>query len=149
RLPPVAARRVATKRVTPAKRSARAVKQARGGGKVRDASGSRGESAAGQASTTITGRITPQLGRDRPRQPDTLERAPMPERIPRAVKRVAGRTPTPETPAYIRSVGGVLDEADKDYLRRKLGRKLGKFASSITRTSVRVEDVNGPRGGVD
>jgi hypothetical protein len=27
--------------------------------------------------------------------------------------------------------------------------KLGKFGSSIERISVRVEDVNGPRGGVD
>ena len=27
--------------------------------------------------------------------------------------------------------------------------KLGKFASSIERVGVRVEDVNGPRGGVD
>jgi ribosome-associated translation inhibitor RaiA len=43
----------------------------------------------------------------------------------------------------------MLDAAGQDYLRRKLGRKLGKFGSSVERASVRVEDVNGPRGGVD
>lgn len=149
RLPPVAVRRVNAKRVSPAKRGARAAKQAKRGGKVQDGSGSRAESVAGQASTTVTSRIVPQLGRHRSREPDTLERAPMAKRVPRAAKRVAGRTPAPETPAYIRSVGGVLDVADREYLRRKLGRKLGKFASAIERTSVRVEDVNGPRGGVD
>jgi ribosome-associated translation inhibitor RaiA len=42
-----------------------------------------------------------------------------------------------------------LDREDRAYIRRKLGMKLGKFASSIERVSVRVEDVNGPRGGVD
>jgi CBS domain-containing protein/ribosome-associated translation inhibitor RaiA len=80
---------------------------------------------------------------------DTLGRAPMTARVARAAKRTAGRTLAAETPAYIRSVGAVLDAADESYLRRKLGRKLGKFASSIGRTSVRVEDVNSPRGGVD
>jgi ribosome-associated translation inhibitor RaiA len=42
-----------------------------------------------------------------------------------------------------------LDPDDRTYIKRKLGMKLGKFASSIERVSVRVEDVNGPRGGVD
>lgn len=66
---------------------------------------------------------------ERVRQPDSAKRAPL--------------------PAYIRSAGAMLDAAGQDYLRRKLGRKLGKFGSSIERASVRVEDVNGPRGGVD
>jgi hypothetical protein len=42
-----------------------------------------------------------------------------------------------------------LDPDDRASLRRKLGTKLGKFASSIERVSVRAEDVNGPSGGID
>ena len=34
-------------------------------------------------------------------------------------------------------------------IRQALAVKLGKFAHSIERVSVRVEDVNGPRGGID
>ncbi len=33
-------------------------------------------------------------------------------------------------------------------MARKLGMRLGKFASSIERVTVRVSDVNGPKGGV-
>lgn len=77
----------------------------------------------------ITGRNTPSLGRTRMRKPDSPGRAPM--------------------PAYIRSVGVPLDEADRAYIRRKLGRKLGKFVDAVERMSVRIEDVNGPRGGRD
>jgi hypothetical protein len=73
----------------------------------------------------------------------------MARRVARPLKRTLGRTAATETPAYIFSAGALLDDADKQYLRRKLGRKLGKFASSIERASVRVEDVNGPRGGID
>ena len=139
-LPPASAR--AAKREGARRREPQAAKRARKGGKAPDEPGAHG-------SVAITGRIAPTLGRERVRQPDSRERAPLPARVARAVKRTAGRTMAAETPAYIRSVGSVLDAADKTYLRRKLGRKLGKFASSIERTSVRVEDVNGPRGGVD
>jgi ribosome-associated translation inhibitor RaiA len=75
--------------------------------------------------------------------------APFADRIARADKRLPGRAAAADVPAYIRAVGTNLDPADRDYVRQKLGRKLGKFASSIERVSVRVEDVNGPRGGVD
>ena len=53
------------------------------------------------------------------------------------------------TPANIRVDGVRLDEDDRVYIRRRLGEKLGKYASSIERVTVRVRDVNGPRGGID
>jgi hypothetical protein len=46
-------------------------------------------------------------------------------------------------------IGAMLDQADRDTIARKLGMRLGKFASSIERISVRLSDVNGPKGGVD
>jgi ribosome-associated translation inhibitor RaiA len=52
-------------------------------------------------------------------------------------------------PAYIRAVGAPLSAAAKAEFRRKLGRKLGRHAPEIERASVRIDDVNGPRGGVD
>lgn len=82
-------------------------------------------------------------------RPDSPKRSPMAASLPRPVKRTAGRTSPADTPAYIRAVGVRFDAADKAYLRRKLGRKLGKFSSRVERASVRIEDVNGPRGGVD
>lgn len=52
-------------------------------------------------------------------------------------------------PVHIRSTKAAFGAPARDYVRRKLGSKLGKFAASIERVSVRVEDMNGPRGGVD
>lgn len=77
----------------------------------------------------ITGRNTRALGRNRVRKPDSPQRAPM--------------------PAYIRAADVEVDRADRDYIQRKLGRKLGKFGADIDRVSVRIEDINGPRGGGD
>ena len=77
------------------------------------------------------------------------KRAPLADHVPRPVKRTAGRAAAPLTPANIRVDGVRLDEHDRAYIRRRLGEKLGKYASSIERVTVRVRDVNGPRGGID
>ncbi|HET8720826.1 MAG TPA: HPF/RaiA family ribosome-associated protein [Nitrospira sp.] len=52
-------------------------------------------------------------------------------------------------PAHIRVSGAKLNNDARAYMRDKLSRALGKFAQSIERVTVRMEDVNGPRGGID
>jgi CBS domain-containing protein/ribosome-associated translation inhibitor RaiA len=90
------------------------------------------------------------VGRARRRRPNSSKRAPLAGRLPRALKRRSSRAESASRiPAHIRQAGGALDSDDRTYIRRKLGMKLGKFATSIERVSVRVEDENGPRGGVD
>src|SRR6478736_1963263 len=71
------------------------------------------------------------------------------KKIPRGAKRRTGRAGVSETPLHVRTIGASTEEGLGDHVRSKLGRKLGKFAPSIERVSVRFEDVNGPRGGVD
>jgi len=91
--------------------------------------------------------------RDTPREragaPRSDARAPLAGNVSKRAKRAAGRTSAPETPANIRVTGLSLDEDDRAYIRQRLGEKLGKYADSIERVTVRLEDVNGPRGGVD
>jgi CBS domain-containing protein/ribosome-associated translation inhibitor RaiA len=84
-----------------------------------------------------------------PRTPDSKVRTPFPDRLPRAYRREAGRAAAPLVPTYLRALGVELSHNDREYIRRKLGMKLGKFATAIERISVRIEDVNGPKGGVD
>ena len=76
-------------------------------------------------------------------------RAPLAGRIPRPAKLRRDRYASSDIPANIRTAGAPIDAEDRAYLRRKLGAKLGKFARAVERVSVRVRDVNGPRGGVD
>jgi hypothetical protein len=73
----------------------------------------------------------------------------LPASVARPVKRASGRTEALRTPAHVRVIGVELDEEDRALIRRKLGAKLGKFAASIERVTVRMTDANGPRGGVD
>lgn len=140
RLPPASAR-TATRREGAVQR-ARATKR-RAGKTTGDA-----DDRHRAASPTST-RLTPTLGRDRERQPDSARRAPMPPPTARHAGRAPDAAGTKAATVHIRAVGVDLDAADRDYLRRKLGRGLGKFDGSIERVSVRIEDVNGPRGGVD
>ena len=37
----------------------------------------------------------------------------------------------------------------REFIRRKLGFGLGRFADRIARVNIRLKDTNGPRGGVD
>ena len=76
-------------------------------------------------------------------------RAPLPPSIPRPAKRVSDSPGVERIPAHVRVIGASVDEEQEVYIRRKLGSKLGKYATSIERISVRLADVNGPRGGVD
>lgn len=79
----------------------------------------------------------------------TDRRASLPASVPRPVKRASGRTEALRTPAHVRVIGVELAAEDRAVIRRKLGAKLGKFAASIDRVTVRMTDANGPRGGVD
>ena len=88
-------------------------------------------------------------GGERPRARGNKKRVPLTDRLPRALKRQAGRTDAPQVPANIRMAGVELTQDDRAYIRQNLGMKLGKYANSIERVSVRVKDVNGPRGGID
>lgn len=146
RLPPASARSASMRK---SERPARAKRSKRPAKKTPSKVGKRSKEPVTERTAAPTGRITPTLGRDRDRVPDSPRRAPMSSTIPRPLKTRSGGTKETQTPAYIRGVGTLLDTADHAYLRRKLGMKLGKFSPSIERASVRIDDVNGPRGGID
>ena len=129
RVPPASARKAATKK------RARARKRSTTGGR--------------RGPRNATDEVPPASvganGRKRVRTPDSHRRAPMVAPTQKGARRAGARASPSEIPAFIRSAGAGIDADDKAYLRRKLG----KFARSVQRVSVRVEDVNGPRGGID
>jgi hypothetical protein len=75
-------------------------------------------------------------------------REPFADALPRSTRAGRGRTAAADTPLAIRSRIG-LDPAFRESVHVRLGRKLGKFATHIERITVRFDDLNGPRGGVD
>ena len=71
-----------------------------------------------------------------------------PAQLPRSSKAARGRTDAEATPLAIRS-RVPLDDATRDLVRVRLGRRLASYARHVRRATVRFEDVNGPRGGID
>ena len=59
------------------------------------------------------------------------------------------RKAAPRTPANIRIDGVRLNDDDRAYIRRRLGKLFARYGQAVERITVRVRDVNGPRGGVD
>ena len=80
---------------------------------------------------------------------DDFERTTMPEEVPRAIKREMGRSPTRLTPVSVRAHGMQIDAHHRRYIRDRLGQKLAKVAPAIERVYVRLDDLNGPKGGID
>src|SRR5690348_16423426 len=95
----------------------------------------------------VTRQLQP-LWPGRPSKPDSAKRSPLPASLPKSSKSGA-HSGVNAIPAHIRAAGHELSSDDRAHIRGKLGRALGKFAGDILRVSVRIEDVNGPRGGVD
>ena len=70
------------------------------------------------------------------------------DQLSRAEKSKRGRTEVTSTPLAIRS-RVPLESVERERIRSLLGRKLAKYATHIERATIRIDDVNGPRGGVD
>jgi len=73
-------------------------------------------------------------------------REPFAHVMPKTVKRQIGRSTSRETPLHIRAHGLELEDALRDYIRQRVGFKLGKFGLDITRASLRFEYLNGETG---
>jgi hypothetical protein len=55
----------------------------------------------------------------------------------------------PITPTSIRVDGVALDDEDRAQIRRKTRTLFARHGQVVERVTVRIRDVNGPRGGVD
>lgn len=74
-------------------------------------------------------------------------RAPMGVAATATPRAARGRTDSPETPLAVRAKDVEVDAALREYVAKRAGFKLGKFASAIERITVRFEDLNGPKKG--
>ncbi len=74
----------------------------------------------------------------------SARRSPIARRTSKTPKALAGRDLP--TPLAVRTQGVALAPALDAWMRKRLGFKLGKFASHLTRVTVRFEDLAGPTG---
>ncbi|MEO6446683.1 MAG: hypothetical protein ABIZ91_09730 [Gemmatimonadaceae bacterium] len=75
-------------------------------------------------------------------------RAPMGESAHDVGRAARGRTSSSKTPVHIRDTRAPDsgEAIDRDWLRQRLGFKLGKFATAIDRVDVMIRDESGPTG---
>lgn len=59
----------------------------------------------------------------------------------------SSRSKSRPTPLALRTKDVEINEALREYVAKRVGTKLGKFASAIERVTVRFEDLNGPKKG--
>jgi ribosome-associated translation inhibitor RaiA len=78
----------------------------------------------------------------------TVSRASFPSSSDKSAKRTLGRTELAQTPAVIRSTID-LGDAFERRIRARLARRIGHASRLVERSTVRFDDVNGPKGGVD
>lgn len=66
--------------------------------------------------------------------------------VPKERKRAVGTSAASDTPLHIRALGIEVPEIDRERVRERSAAKLGKYALSMTRLSVRFTDESGPKG---
>ncbi len=90
--------------------------------------------------------MTAKVHREKKAQQRRERREPFAHVTPKTAKRQVGRSTSRETPLYIRAPGVELDDSLREYIRQRVGFKLGKFGLDITRVAVRFETLNGATG---
>ena len=105
-------------------------------------------STLGADASSVTGGMLAAAELTMPSQQHELLPTVLQSSLPNADERPRSATEG-SVPAHVRAIGVALTDDDHGYIRRKLVMRLGKFARSMQRISVRVTDLNGPRGGVD
>ncbi len=79
----------------------------------------------------------------------SIKRAPFAATVSRPDRRAGGSAWAPRTPLSVRTSGLAVDPDLRRRIHDRLGLRLGKLAPHIERLTLRFEDVNGPRGGID